>query len=168
LEIRDYDNLESEDNEYLSDDEANHYTLDTNTGNVILEENIIYDDFRTEVDEHLSDYGAIKYIIQEKKTEYENGENNNCDHFNTDGYHLNDDRINECREENEIDDDFMKSKNYEFLMINENEYKVSKFDEKDQQNNLSKINQEKTQNILSKRLNKTTTYKIIVKCSLYK
>jgi len=54
------------------------------------------------------------------------------------------------------------NKGYEFLMINENEYMVSTFNEKDQQNNLSKINQEKTQNTLSKHLNETTMESITV------
>jgi len=154
-EISDYDTLESKDDEYLSDDDAYLYAQEKETENE-NEKNINYDDLRTDVDERLSDYEVNKYIIQKKETVNENGEkNNNCDNLNTKGYVKNYDRNNECSQEKEINNEYIENEGYGFLMINENEYMVSTFNEKDQQNNLNKINQEKKQNTLSKHLNET-------------
>lgn len=97
-EVIDYENLEPEDDDYLSDDDANQYNIygkETETEN---EENINYDDLRNEVDEQHSDYKANKYSIQKKETENENVEkDDDFDDLNTVRYDKNDDRNNECR-----------------------------------------------------------------------
>ncbi|CAI6374126.1 unnamed protein product [Macrosiphum euphorbiae] len=154
-EISDDDNLESDDDEYLRDDDTNQYTHEEET-EYESKENINYDDLRTKVEEHHSDCESNKYTIQKKETVSENEDKKNCDDLNAEEYDKNDDRNNECRQEKEINDEYNGNSRYGFLMLNENEYMVTTLNEKDQQNNLSKINQRKTHNTLSKHLNETT------------
>jgi len=135
-EISDNDDFESEDDDYLSDDNANHYIIEKETENED-EENINYDYPSTEFRENLSDLEPNEYIIRENRTKNENEANKNCQDLNAEGYH------NE--QEDEINVEFIENSKYGFLMMNENECMLSEFNEKNQQNN-NKIASESAKN----------------------
>uniref|UniRef100_A0A2S2NH91 NOF-FB transposable element protein n=1 Tax=Schizaphis graminum TaxID=13262 RepID=A0A2S2NH91_SCHGA len=124
-EISDNDDFESEDDDHLSDDNADNYITEKETENED-EENINYDYLSTEFREHLSDLDPNEYIIREKRTNNENEANTNCQDLNVEGYN---------EQENEINVEFIENSKFGFLMMNENECIVSEFNEKNQQNN---------------------------------